>query len=220
VTRTSTLFFDAISEPGRKALLDRSVEKRYTAGEMLWNAGETPTGLTVVLEGRVRILRAVNGRLTAIHYGDAGSTLGEIPFFLRSTYPASAVAVEPTRCLIIPYAALDHALHVDSTFAFALLERLSARVEELVLRLGQISSESVKARLSRYILQRASRRGPDHVLGPFSLGMTQDELAVELGTVREVVVRSLRELRESRLISAAGSGRYRVENLEALQKMF
>ena len=67
---------------------------------------------------------------------------------------------------------------------------------------------------------RVSRRGPENILAPFSLGMTQNELAVELGTVREVVVRSLRELRESRAIASLGSGRYRVESLETLQKMF
>jgi CRP/FNR family transcriptional regulator len=210
----------AISEAGRRALLDRSIEKHYATGQVLWNAGDEPIGLTLVLEGKVRILRAANGRHTAIHSGEAGSTLGEIPFFLRSTYPASAVAVEPTKCLIIPYAALDHALRVDATLAFVLLHRLSLRVEELVNRLGQLSGESVKARLSRFILQRAARRGPNNVLTPFSLGMTQSELAAELGTVREVVVRSLRELRESGSIRSVGSGRYQIENLEALQKMF
>ena len=220
MNKTQTPLLDAVGEAGRKALLDRAVEKCYSAGQVLWNAGDSPAGLTLVLEGKVRILHSANGRQTAVHSGEAGATLGEVPFFLRSTYPASAVAAEPTRCLIISYAALDHALRVDSGLAFVLLERLSARVEEVVGRLAQLSGDSVKGRLSRFIIERASRRGPKNILAPFSLGMTQNELAIELGTVREVVVRSLRELRESRAIASLGSGRYRVESLETLQKMF
>ncbi|MFL5475636.1 MAG: helix-turn-helix domain-containing protein, partial [Gemmatimonadales bacterium] len=45
---------------------------------------------------------------------------------------------------------------------------------------------------------------------PFTLGRTQLETAEELGTVREVVVRAIRELRQEGIIESAGRGRYLV----------
>lgn len=203
---------DSISAAGKAALLERSIERSYSPGEVLWIAGDKPAGLTLVVEGKVRIVRASGGRQTVIHTGEAGETLGEIPFFTESTYPATAVAAEPTRCLLITHAAFDHALKVDTGVAYALLARLSRRVEHLVERINGLSSQDVSERLARFLLERSKIS-----LAPtFSLGMTQTELAEELGTVREVVVRSLRQLKNSGAIVSRAGGRYAVASLPAL----
>jgi CRP/FNR family cyclic AMP-dependent transcriptional regulator len=219
VKRNQVSILDALSEAGRRSLLERSVAKSYRTGETLWNAGDTPAGLTVVLEGNVRILRGSAGRQTIIHSGEAGSTLGEIPFFTRSIYPATAVAAEPTRCLLITYDAFENALKADPQLAFAMLERLSERVELLVERVSQLSSESVQARLARFVIVRANRNGDAESSQVFSLGMTQSQLAEELGTVREVVVRALRSLKESGAIASAGDGKYRIADNAKLKQL-
>jgi CRP/FNR family transcriptional regulator len=201
-----TSILDALSPAGRAALLERSIEKTYSAGEVLWIAGDTPAGMTLVVEGKVRIVRGSGGRQTAIHSGEAGSTLGEIPFFTRSTYPATAIAAEPTRCLIITHAAFDHALRVDPELAYVLLDRLSKRVQHLVERVGRLTSHGVTARLAQYLIERAGAS----TAPTFSLGMTQAELAEELGTVREVIVRALRQLKDAGAIASRASGRFAV----------
>jgi CRP/FNR family cyclic AMP-dependent transcriptional regulator len=197
-----------LSEPARAAILARSVEKRFATGQLLWSAGDDPTALYIVLEGKVRIVRGNSGRQTVIHSGNPGSTLGEVPFFTNAPYPATAVAAEPTRCLLIDYAALEKALRVDPSVAFYLLRRLSLRVEDLVDKIAQLSAHSVKARLAAYLLERSTRSPQSD--RPFSLGMTQAALAEELGTVREVIVRALRALRDSGAIEPAGAARYKV----------
>jgi CRP/FNR family transcriptional regulator len=202
----ATSILDALSPAGRAALLERSIEKTYSAGEVLWIAGDTPAGMTLVVEGKVRIVRGSGGRQTAIHSGEAGSTLGEIPFFTRSTYPATAIAAEPTRCLIITHAAFDHALRVDPELAYVLLDRLSKRVQHLVERVGRLTSHGVTARLAQYLIERAGAS----TAPTFSLGMTQAELAEELGTVREVIVRALRQLKDAGAIASRASGRFAV----------
>jgi len=53
----------------------------------------------------------------------------------------------------------------------------------------------------------------------FSLGMTQSALAEEIGTVREVVVRTLRDLRQSGAIESVGDGKFRVASLETLKQL-
>jgi CRP/FNR family transcriptional regulator len=202
----ATSILDALSPAGRAALLERSIEKTYSAGEVLWIAGDTPAGMTLVVEGKVRIVRGSGGRQTAIHSGEAGSTLGEIPFFTRSTYPATAIAAEPTRCLIITHAAFDHALRVDPELAYVLLDRLSKRVQHLVERVGRLTSHGVTARLAQYLIERAGAS----TAPTFPLGMTQAELAEELGTVREVIVRALRQLKDAGAIASRASGRFAV----------
>jgi CRP-like cAMP-binding protein len=215
-----------LSPAGRKALVEHSIEKQFSTGEVLWSAGDRSEGITLVLEGRIRIVRGSGGRQLVIHSGEAGATLGEVPFFTGGRYPATAIAAEPTRCLFLPETAVRRAIAVDPALAFFFLKRLSHRIENLVERVDRVTVSSVQARLAHFILQRyqtviastrsRSKSGKRIV---FSLGMTQTALGEELGTVREVVVRALRALRESGAIERIGEGKYRVLNLAILETL-
>jgi CRP-like cAMP-binding protein len=216
--------FQGLNSAGRDALLEQSVERQFSTGEVLWSAGDRSEGITLVLEGRIRIVRGSGGRQLVIHSGDPGSTLGEVPFFTGGRYPATAIAAEPTRCLFLPEAAVRRAIAADPSLAFFFLKRLSHRIEALVERVDRITVSSVQTRLAHFILQRyqatvasaRSRPGSDKA-PPFSLGMTQTALGEELGTVREVVVRALRGLRQSGAIERVGEGKYRVLDLSILE---
>ena len=206
--------------------MSASSERRFGPGEILWSEGDVSFGITLVLEGRVRIVRGSGGRQTVIHSGGPGSTLGEIPFFTGSTYPATAIAAEPTRCLILSHVAVERALSVDSRLAFFFLERLAGRVQSLVERIDQLAAHSVQARVARFFLERAESVGrarrdatTDRASLIFSLGMTQLALAEELGTVREVIVRALRELRQLGAIVALGDGKYRIGDEDVLKRL-
>jgi CRP-like cAMP-binding protein len=217
---------EALTPAGRDILLGHSIERRFTTGELLWSAGDRSEGIALVLEGKVRIVRGSDGRQVVIHSGEVGDTLGEVPFFTDSVYPATAIAAEPTRCLFLTHAAVTRAMAADPELAMFFLRRLSHRVESLVDRVDQNTVSSVQKRLARFILERsqaavvASRSSSGKAKrNTFSLGMTQTALAEEIGTVREVVVRALRELRQSGAIESAGDGKYRVTNLATLQQL-
>ena len=90
----------------------------------------------------------------------------------------------------------------DSAVAWLFLHRLASRVHEIVERLDQASTQSVLARLAAFLVRRAAAADAR----PFALGMTQAALAEDLGTVREVVVRSLAHLRDIGVIGAMGRG--------------
>jgi len=207
-------------------LLQNSIEKQFSSGELLWSAGDRSQGITLVLEGNVRIVRGSGGRQVVIHSGAPGATLGEVPFFTGGCYPATAIATEPSRCLFLTHAAVTRAMEADPGLAFFFLKRLSNRVQSLVERVDQNTVSSVQTRLARFILQRYAtahaatqsrlKKGPHPV---FSLGMTQAALAEELGTVREVVVRALRELRQLGAIESSGKGRYRVASLAITERL-
>jgi CRP-like cAMP-binding protein len=217
---------EALNPAGRDALLENSVERQFATGEILWSGGDRSEGITLVLEGRIRIVRGSGGRQLVIHSGEPGATLGEVPFFTGGRYPATAIAAEPTRCLLLPEAAVMRAITVDPALAFFFLKRLSQRIEILVEKVDRLTVSSVQTRLAHFILQRyqatidSSRSRPKQGKGAvFSLGMTQTALGEELGTVREVVVRALRALRQSGAIESVGDGKYRVMNASILETL-
>jgi CRP/FNR family transcriptional regulator len=217
---------DVLTTAGRDILFKHSVERRFLTGELLWSEGDPSEGIALVLEGKVRVVRVSGGRQTVIHSGEAGATLGEVPFFTGDRYPATAVAAEPTRCLFLTQAAVAEAMAADPRLAIFFLRRLSLRVQSLVERVDHNTVNSVQTRLARFVLQRArdtrvTSRSRSRTNGSlnFSLGMTQTALAEELGTVREVVVRALRGLRTAGAIESAGSGKYRVADIAILERL-
>jgi CRP/FNR family transcriptional regulator, dissimilatory nitrate respiration regulator len=184
----------------------------FAPDERIFSAGERAHGIYVILFGSVRVIRATDGRQHVVHSEGAGGTLGEVPVFDGGGYPATAVAAEPTRCLLLDREALLQAMSASPEVALVFLGRLASRVRTLVERLDSRSSRSVPSRLSEFLLGRKQAARSRTI----SLGMTQSELAEELGTVREVVVRGLRTLTVQGLIAPAGGGRYEILDREGL----
>ncbi len=129
--------------------------------------------------------------------------------------PATAEAITATRCLIINGDSLTAIMPADPELALLFPRRLSARVRVLVERVDRLSTQPVLSRLAAFVLYRAERSSSSS----FTLGMTQEELAEELGTVREVVVRGLARMRRDGLIATAGRGRFAVRDVAAIERV-
>jgi CRP/FNR family transcriptional regulator len=187
--------------------------RHFSAGATLFRAGESPTGLLIILEGQVRVVRTRDGRQSVVHTEGPGGTLAEVPLFDGGTLPATAVAVVESRCLHLRREALLALMRDDPDVALLFLRRLASRVRHVVERLDRLSTQSLLGRLAALLLTRAEAASGRS----FALGMTQAEAAEELGTVREVVVRGLAALRREGVIDTAGRGRLIVRDLEALR---
>lgn len=196
------------------ALASRALDVAFDTDAVIFLAGSAPRGWYVVVHGKVRVVRGRGSRQHVIHTEIAGGTLGEVPLFAGGTHPATAIAAEPTRCALFTLPALRAAMAENEAVSLMLLHRLALRTRGLVERLDDRSSRSVQARLIEFLLDRPVAG----VSRTISLGMTQQALAEELGTVREVVSRELRSLCRTGLIEAAGGGRYRLKNAPPTSK--
>jgi CRP/FNR family transcriptional regulator len=208
---------DELSSAARRALAARAITQRFGAGEVLWTAGTPIDHMLVVIEGEVRVIREAGGRQHVLHTEGPGGTLGEVPFYSGGDAPATAVAVVPTQCLVLSREAIEAAIGADPAVAWVLLGRLASRVRGLVERVDRLALQSATERLMGLLLAKVPRTsiGGEVVV---SLGMSQAALAAELGTVREVVVRALRSLRERGLIATAGRGRICIVDVAALRR--
>jgi len=211
----SLALFAGISREGWREVLRAGVVRDYPAGRLLWSAGGEARGLFVILSGAVRVVRAPAGRQHVVHHASRGGTLGEVPLFANGSYPATAIAAQATRCLVLDRDTIARVVERDPAFAFALLAGLARRVQGLVQRLDDRDGLSVRQRLARLLLERQSVTG----VGSFTIGRTQAEAAEEIDTVREVLVRSLREMVSLGVVTVVSRGRYRVMQRRALERI-
>jgi CRP/FNR family transcriptional regulator len=205
--------FDALPEPTITRVGAAALERRYARGATLYRAGDLANGLYFVLSGRVRVSRETQMRTELLHVEDAGGVLAEIPVFGGGTFPATATAATPTRCAHLPVSAVERLLREDPAFARFALRRLAVRARGLLHRIDELTATTITARIADFVLARAEA-APD---GEFTLGMSQSELAVELGTAREVVVRSLGALVASGALARTGRSRFVVRRLTTLR---
>ncbi len=194
------------------ALASRGTEVRFSANEVVFLTGSTPRGWFIVLDGEIRVVRGSRGRQHVVHTEGVGGTLAEVPLVEGGTHPATAIATTATRCALFTRDALEAAIAEQPRIAFLLSRRLAARVRHLVDRLDERSAHSVDARLVDFLVRRPQPTRASSI----SLGMTQQALAEELGTVREVVARKLRRLCQLGFLERVGVGRYRIRNRAAL----
>lgn len=201
--------------PAARRILGAAPRRRFRAGETLWTAGGDARGLLVIVTGRVRVVRAPRGRQYAVHTEGPGATLGEVPFFAGGGYPATAIATEPTTCLVLDRATVARAVGADPELALRWLGTLAQRVRGLIERLDRQTASSVEQRVASLLLARhTAARGAS-----FVLATTQAEAAEEVGTVREVLVRVLRRFREAKLVVSTARGRYRVADVARLERL-
>lgn len=192
-----------------------AVERRYEKDAALFHAGDPADGLYIVLAGRVRVSRKSAARVELLHAEDVGGVLAEIPVFGGGDVPATAVAQTATRCAHLPVAAVQRLLADDPAFVRFALTRMAERSRALLRRIDELTATTITARVAAYVLERAG----DASNAPFTLGMSQEMLAGELGTAREVIVRALRALVDAGAVARSGRSRFVVRNAAVLRAM-
>jgi CRP/FNR family transcriptional regulator, dissimilatory nitrate respiration regulator len=206
--------FRELAPETRLGLARGAVVREAEPGTALFHTGAPVRGLILILAGTVRVVSERQGRQHLVHESEAGETLGEVPLFSGGGYPATAIAQTHCTYAVLSPEVLRTVMQRDAALGWLLLQRLAGRVRHLVELLERNTAWSVESRLAEVLLRRQEEAGADN----FALGMTQEALAQELGTVREVLVRELAGFCREGLIRRERRGYYRVVDIDGLRR--
>jgi CRP/FNR family transcriptional regulator len=211
--------FSELDDTALRRLTERCVPRTVSAGHVLFTAGEECRGLYVVASGRVRIFRtSPEGKEQVLHIEGAGRPVAELPLFDGGTYPASAMAIEETRLVFLPRADFEHLYRTHPDVAHAIIRGLGKRLRHLVQVTETLAFRDVAARLAMLLSRYAENTGTRTPNGvELTLGRTQEELALEIGTARESVSRAMKELRRRGLIEPGGGDKLMIPDLAKLR---
>jgi CRP/FNR family transcriptional regulator, cyclic AMP receptor protein len=168
--------------------------QRVERGEILFWEGDPSAGLHIIQRGSVKLFKtSAHGRELIIKVIEEGTTFDEVPVFDRGQNPVNAAALEESEIWVVEADAIQNAMSQHPEMCRAIVLNLTKNLRMLVGMLEELSFYQVTNRLARLI----SQLPPEQLSGSSSQRITQDQLAARLGTVREVVARSLRELERS-----------------------
>ena len=201
-------YFRSVPAAELARLARRCRPRSLKRGERAFEAGDACRGLLVVADGAVEMRQvSPRGREQVLHAEGAGATLGEAPLFDGQGYIASAVAVEPTRLVLVPRGAVLDLCRRHPAVALSMLEAMARRVRRFAGLVEDLAFRQVTERLARHIEAAAAASGSPLTPGAVvDLGLTQEQLAARLGTVRELVSRALAQLERAGAIKRRRSG--------------
>lgn len=178
------------------------VVKEYGPRDIVMSASEPPPGFFIVVEGKARIYRVGrDGREQTLRLVRPGDTFGEVPVFDDGPSPAWVEALEETRLVILPTAEFRQLILQEPRIALSLLRQFARRIRVLTRQVEEMSLQTVESRLARYLFQLAQEEGADDERGIIvPRQLTQQDLATIVGSVREVVGRTMKTLEREGVI--------------------
>jgi CRP/FNR family transcriptional regulator len=183
-------YFDDLSEEMLKEISDHMQLRVYERGEILFWEGDPCAGLHIIQEGSVKLYRiSSQGRQYIIRVLQEGETCNEVPAFDGGTNPVNVETLEKSTVWVIDDEALRALVKAHPDFALKVLSNFGKNLRGLVRMVSEMAFYQVTNRLARLISEL-----PADAARP---QWTQEQLAAQLGTVREVVSRSLKELERS-----------------------
>jgi CRP/FNR family transcriptional regulator len=197
-----TTLLSSLSEPELQMLAAHAVRKLFSADELLFSEGEPCNGLHIIARGKVRMFKAsVNGREQVLSVNVAGESVAEIPVFDGGPYPASAIALEDTEIVFISRRDFKAYCLEHPEVALKVLTVVGTRLRNLVGIIEELSFTTIRQRLISTLLKLAKSEGKKTAHGiEFQLPANHQELANQLGTVRELISRNLTRLQAEGLI--------------------
>lgn len=195
----------SLPEPTKSRLLRHGTLLTVPAGGTLHREGDEAVHLQLIVAGLLRVyVTAPDGRTLTVRYCRQGSILGAVSLFRTPfSMPASVQAVTDARVLAMPAGWIKEAADHDVAVARALIDELSDRVVSFIAEIPGSAFATVRQRLARHLLDLAS--GSQTGAG-LEVTTGQQALADAIGSVREVVVRALRDLREEGLVETGPGG--------------
>ncbi len=199
--------FSGLAPAEMDFLAQHALSRTYVPGQIIFNEGDPCAGLYVVVSGHVRIFKtSVGGREQVLSIDGPGSSVAELPVFDGGEYPASVTAVNDATLLFISKQAFQELCLAHPHVALKVLRVVGARLRRLVGIIEELSFTTVRHRLAALLLRLAKKEGTVLSGGKVVLTLPENnqEVASQIGTVRELVSRNLSRFQSEGLIEIDG----------------
>jgi len=219
VLRFSTIF-RRLGADDRQRLAGVAAIRQFDKGARLFAEGDGSDFLYVVATGHVKVFKTTaRGSDVILEVFGPGDPVGAVAVYESRPYPASAVALEPTTCILLPRPAFFSLLEAHPTLVRGLLVGLTHRLVELTNRLAELTGGRIEARLARFFLKLATDLGQARADGIFiALVLSRQELADMIGTTIETTIRIMSRWGKDEIVRTEKDG-FVVANKKALETL-
>ncbi|MFH1085210.1 MAG: Crp/Fnr family transcriptional regulator, partial [Chloroflexota bacterium] len=208
-------YFRDLAAHEREEIARQALVRHVERGALLGLEGEPCTAVYLVREGTLRALKlSAEGREQVVATLAPGQAIYVPPALDGQPLPVSTQAI--TAATLVSFARADwlQILRRHPSVALCVLAEFAQRLRQLTSLVEDLSLRSVPERLARLLWQQAQAA----MAGAPPARMTQREMAARLGTVREVVARTLAQFERQGWIHVE-RGVIEILDLDALRRL-
>ncbi len=171
-----------------------TVERRYERGDIILLEGDPGGALHYVHTGLVKVFKtSPEGKEQVLRLITPGHTFNDVPALDGGPNPASAAAMEPSVVYMMRRIDLKKLILERPAVAEAVTRTLAGALRHMVALVEDLSFRHVTSRVAKILLDQEREAQKGQVVHR----LTQQEMAALVGSAREVVGRSLKELEAS-----------------------
>ena len=187
-------YFNTLPIEAQEEIIANATQRHYNSGQVIYLEGEPAEFVYILEHGWVKATRITHeGREQGLLFLHPVEIFGDIAVFTNSTYPGTTTALEEVDAWAVPSQTLLSLVKRHPDLALAIIHKLSERVLYYIGLVEDLSLRSVEARLANTLLRNAEFHNEQLVVQRRAW-TTLDEMAVRLGTVRDVLSRALKTL--------------------------
>lgn len=182
----------------REKLLSYGVSKTFAEGDIILNENAYIKSIPIVVSGSIKVMRSdEDDREILLYYIQAGETC--IMSFLgglhHDTSKIKAVAEEDTEILFIPIEKVSLLIKEFPEWLDYIFRLYHKRFEELLEVVNDVAFKKMDERLLDFIKKKSE------LTHSKTIHITHEQIANELGTVRVVISRLLKQLEENGIVT-------------------
>jgi CRP-like cAMP-binding protein len=203
-----TPVFRRLAPEDRQTIARVASVRRYAKGDTIFEQGMPADAFYTIASGRVKIFKMMpTGKDLILEVFGTGDPLGAVAAYDGRPFPASAVALEDTACVVIPRAVFFTLLEEHPSLVRGLMLGLTLRLVELTNRLAELTGGRIEPRFARLLLKLANEMGRQERGGVFiPLALSRQELADMTGTTIETCIRIMSRWGKQELVKTEKDG--------------
>jgi len=185
----------------------KAMRMQVKRGSVLFRDGDACNGYVLVVGGAIRVQKIdPQGHEIVLYRVEEGQScmLTTTCLLAHQQYPAEGVAETDVDMVLLPLDAFDAALAGSPAFRQFVMANIGSRISDLMLLLEDVAFGRKDVRLAAFLVRNTEHNGD-------VLELTHRQLAVELGTAREVVSRLIKDFERKGLVQL---GRNRITILQ------
>lgn len=179
----------------------------YPKGATLFVEGQSPRGVFIVCNGRVKLsTSSADGRTLILRISEPGEVLGLPATVTGKPYELTAEVIEPTQANFIPRQDFLLFLREHGEAALRVAQQLGETYHSAIAEMRTIGlSHSAGEKLARFLLELSANQGEGKGEVKLTLTLTHEEIAQMIGASRETVTRLFADFKKRQLLQVRGS---------------
>lgn len=186
-------------------------KKTYWEFDIIFAEGEKADFLPIVLTGKVKLVRYPDiGKEFIIGFFSDGEVFAIPPAMDGKNYPATCVAVENSKLLVLPRPNFQKLMAESSEFSTIIVDKMCGLLRETADTINNLATSSPEHRVGNILLRLAKNT-------PTKINLRRQDIADMAGLTTETTIRVIKRLQEKELLKIV-KGKIFLEQPECLRK--